>query len=315
VQRAQNPADQLSTADYVKLLTLIKNNNPDVRVFGGHYSRLGEPWTIPVSSHSLREGLMADREIGLAGSMVFDMPLMMSQCRSSFDACDSGIFHPRKLSTSMRKLGYDGLLFWPNEAVALAGWYQRFSSGPMSAGQRVSIALSDSQALAQEPSATRDEFRKRIVGLRTGTIYLQAPVGIYANKSTTCDASNAACPGADPHVKCEIVCSGKRPFSSKCLNLTMNGLTMHWMPTCANLRVWDGSVECDIDVCAKRAARDRAAHWLGRLHSCPDNLGCGPAWHMDIFFWDCGRASRSCAMARLLRSGCTCALQHDCCRV
>jgi hypothetical protein len=57
VQRAQSPVDQLSSSDYAELLTLVKSSNPDTRVFGGHYSRLGEPWTVLVSPTALREGL------------------------------------------------------------------------------------------------------------------------------------------------------------------------------------------------------------------------------------------------------------------
>jgi hypothetical protein len=68
VQRAQSPADQLGIADYSMLMSLTKDSNPQSRIFGGHYSRCGEPWSLPVSASALSAGLAADRKIGLAGS-------------------------------------------------------------------------------------------------------------------------------------------------------------------------------------------------------------------------------------------------------
>ena len=220
--RAQDPADQLSTPEYTKLLSLVKNSNPRARVFGGHYARLGEPWTKAVSSTSLRDGLGADRTIGLAGSLIFQMPIMAGRCRSMYDTCNEGIFHQRQLPKSHSGLKYNGVLFWPNEADALGGWYQRYSSdAAVQAKTQLTIALSDSQALDGEPSATRDEFRKRIYGLTSGIVYYEASVGVFVNKSTTCGAEGK-CPGAGEGIKCEIVCSGPGMGLSKVTLTTMH---------------------------------------------------------------------------------------------
>ena len=98
----------------------------------------------------------------------------------------------------------------------------------------VAIALSlAGQLTADGPLLAvgcRDEFQKRIVGLRSGTVYWQAPVGVFLNGSTTCSGTAAAaeqqgvapessssssstsslpCLGSSPGVHCVIVCSGK----------------------------------------------------------------------------------------------------------
>ena len=51
------------------------------------------------------------------------MPLMVGRCRSAQDACDEGIFHQRRLPAPKRPSAadYNGVLYWPNEAVALSG--------------------------------------------------------------------------------------------------------------------------------------------------------------------------------------------------
>lgn len=81
------------------------------------------PWDIPVSAKALQTGIAADRQAMLAGAMVFEMPLMVGQCRSRFDACCDGVFHKRQLPSTMSataatvgsrysELQYNGLLFW-----------------------------------------------------------------------------------------------------------------------------------------------------------------------------------------------------------
>ena len=59
--------------------------------------------------------------------------------------------------------------------------YQRFSSEAVPASTRLTIALADSQALDGKPS--RDEFRARIYGLASGSVYYEAPVGVPVNRS------------------------------------------------------------------------------------------------------------------------------------
>ena len=124
----------LSIDGYSKLVSLVKNASPKAAVFGGHYSRLGMPWDQPTSAKALSAGIQADKQAALAGAMVFDMPLMVSRCRSEYDQCDRGIFHQRQLgqAAAAAKGGgapkYNGLLFWPNEAIALSGWFQRFTT-------------------------------------------------------------------------------------------------------------------------------------------------------------------------------------------
>ena len=46
-------------------------------MYRGHYSKLGMPWSLPVSAQALSAGLEADKQHvkGLAGSMVFEMPV------------------------------------------------------------------------------------------------------------------------------------------------------------------------------------------------------------------------------------------------
>lgn len=104
---------------------------------------------------------------------------MVGQCRSAFDACEDGIFHQRQLpttttssssgvdqkqklqqsdavSSSSSSSSFNGVLAWPNEAVALQGWYQRFATtAPLPVGTPITIAVADSQALRGEASADR----------------------------------------------------------------------------------------------------------------------------------------------------------------
>jgi hypothetical protein len=80
---------------------------------------------------------------------------MVGQCRSAFDACDDGIFHQRQPPPTSSS-SFNGVLAWPNEAVALQGWYQRFATtAPLPTGTQITIAVADSQALRGEASADR----------------------------------------------------------------------------------------------------------------------------------------------------------------
>ena len=231
VQRQQDPSFMLPTEGYVELMQLVQRSNQGSSVFGGHYSRLGMPWTTPTSSTALSQGLAADRRVkGLAGSMVFEMPLMVGRCRSKYDACDRGIFSgPRQLTTAkdngtVLPASYNGMLFWPNEAVALSGWFQRYTTAlTIPAKTRLTICFSDSQAVERKPTASRDEFRKRVVGLFTGVVYYEAPIGVFTNGSSTCPEQGVACPGQSATaIRCEIVCSGPGGGQS---NITLT--TMH----------------------------------------------------------------------------------------
>lgn len=98
----------------------------------------------------------------------------------------------------------------PNEAVALSGWYQRFATkAPVPSARQLTLLLADSRTLSRNSgAASLDQFRKRVVGLHTGTVYYDSPVGLYSNGTATCGASAAGCPGRSPGVKCEIVCWG-----------------------------------------------------------------------------------------------------------
>ena len=86
----------------------------------------------------------------------------------------------------------------PNEVNALSGYFQRFTSGTVPAGLEVKLSLSDSQALDARPDASLDCFRKIVRGANSGTIFYDAPTGVFANKSATCgeqSAREATCSG------------------------------------------------------------------------------------------------------------------------
>ena len=209
VQREQVPGPgwQLPSAGYRELMGLLLRSNPSSQIFGGHYSRLGMPWEDPVSPASLSQGIRDDVAVGLAGSLVFEMPLMVGRCRSTFDSCDEGIFHQRKLPAA-EATPFNALLFWPNEAVALSGWFQRWTSVyTVPQGRQLQVVLSDSLALRREPVASLDEFRKRVRGASSGTVYYESPTGVFTNLSATCGASGR-CPGASPGVRCIAACAG-----------------------------------------------------------------------------------------------------------
>lgn len=111
VQREQVPGPgwQLGPAEYTRLLRQIKLSNPTSDIFGGHYSRVGMPWNVPVSPTSLAQGIRGDIDAGLDGSLVFEMPLMVGRCASAYDSCDEGIFHQRRGPLAK---GFDAMLFW-----------------------------------------------------------------------------------------------------------------------------------------------------------------------------------------------------------
>ena len=80
----------------------------------------------------------------------------------------------------------------------------------MSSARRLTLSLSDSRTLSRDSgAASLDQFRKRVVGLHTGTVYYDSPVGRYANGTATCGGSAAGCPGRSPGVTCEVVCWGE----------------------------------------------------------------------------------------------------------
>ena len=50
VQQTQDPSAMLPTDDYKLLMCSIKQGNPASKIYGGHYSRMGLRWDLPVSA-------------------------------------------------------------------------------------------------------------------------------------------------------------------------------------------------------------------------------------------------------------------------
>ena len=235
VQRSQNPQDMLPIADYALLMRSVKDANPIAQVYGGHYSRRGLIWDQPVSPTALAAGIRTDISVGLAGSLVWEMPLMVGRCRSRFDSCDEGVFHQRQLEPpSPHHHGpplYNARLFWPNMDGILPGWFQRFTTkAAVPAGRPLRFALSDSLALRNGTNpVNQSHFRKRVVGLTSGTVFYDAPVARYANGSATCGEAETSCAGAsglDPGSTCTMNCSGE---GMGLTTLTITVATDEWL--------------------------------------------------------------------------------------
>ena len=234
VQRTQNPSGQLSTANYSLFMRTVKSANPTAKVMGGHYSRLGLQWDQPVSPVALHAGIQADVATGLAGSLVWEMELLVGRCRSRFDSCNEGVFSERHLpAPSSHQHGapdYNAVLFWPNLDGLIPGWFSRYTSATaVPAGHQVQIRLADSRALENATNPVNKTYlRKRVVGVSTGTVYYDSPSGHFANGTDPCSETEAPCigsagmsDGASCRMKCARLGPGRFTDGLGLINLTI----------------------------------------------------------------------------------------------
>ena len=67
------------------------------------------------------------------------------------------------------------------------------------------VLLADSRALRNDTNPVNHSyFRKRVVGVETGAVYYDSPVGAFANGSATCSEVQTPCSGANMSGACTL---------------------------------------------------------------------------------------------------------------
>jgi hypothetical protein len=204
--QAEDPSTFVA-ANYTELLHSIAKQGArgGTAIYGGHYARCGLKWTNAVDAMQIKTAIELDVAAQLPVSLVWQSPMSLWRCRSSWQICTEGAFAEKILSPASKL--FSKVMLFPTNYIFEPGWFSRyFTAGDVT---EVSLNVGDSQrAAGNRSNVIYDDqfFQKRVYGLHSNRTYYRDFAGVSSD-SKAFRPCTFACPGADIGAHCQRNCS------------------------------------------------------------------------------------------------------------